>query len=67
MWLPTMDLRILSVAQWAKQRTKDRQDGFKDRTRMDTHPDENESIVYIDRKTDSITIEHSNDLPQYLV
>ena len=60
-----MDLRIISVAQWGKQRTRERQDGLKDRTHIDTHPDDGRSTVYIDRNRDSITIKHTNDLPKY--
>ena len=36
LYIPTMDLRIISVAQWGKQRTRERQDGLKDRTHIDT-------------------------------
>ena len=60
-----MDLRIISVAQWGKQRTQDRKDGLNDLTKIVTQPDYDRSTVYIDRRKDCIMIEHTNDLPKY--
>ena len=34
LYVPTMDLRIISVAQWGKQRTEDRNDGLNDLTKI---------------------------------
>ena len=65
LYVPTMDLRIISVAQWGKQRTEDRKDGLNDLTKIVTQPDYDRSTVYIDRRKDRITIEHTNDLPKY--
>ena len=63
LYVPSMDLRIISVAQWGKQRTQDRKDGLSDNTKIVTQPDYDRSTVFIDRRKERITIEHTNDLP----
>ena len=40
-----MDLQIISVAQWGKQRTEDHKDGLNNKTKIVTEPDYDRSMV----------------------
>ena len=65
LYVPDMHLRIISVAQWGRQRTRDRQDGNKDFTHMLTFPDSDRSVIHVNQNRDTITIPHTNDLARY--
>ena len=57
-----MDLRILSIDQWARSRTRKRTDKCKDCTHMVTTPDEDQSTVFINKNRQRFTIPHTNGL-----
>ena len=62
LYVPSMDLRILSIDQHGRYRTRSRADGNKDFTHMRTQPDTEQSMVFINRNTQSVTIPHTNGL-----
>ena len=62
LYVPSMDLRILSIDQLGRYRTTTRTDGNKDCTFISTQPDYDRSILFINRNTQSMTIPHTNGL-----
>ena len=62
LYVPSMDLRILSIDQWARSRTRKRTDKCKDYTHMVTTPDEDRSTVFINKNRKRFAIPHSNGL-----
>ena len=62
LWVPSMDLQILSLDQWARSPTRKGTDKCKDYAHMVTTPDEDRSTVFINKNRKRFAIPHSNGL-----
>ncbi len=62
--IPDMSYRILSVAEWGKQRTLECDDGLNDLTTIKTDADNELSTLKFNRNANQVTIHHTNGLPK---